>query len=583
LSLGRALTDYPIIHAALELLEFASAPTTLPRAGVLLRSPFVGGATREQSKRAAFDASLRRRGVWNVSLDLVCVEACGCPGLQDNLGRVQDELKKLSAEQFASEWSRSFAKLLSAYGWPGDRPLNSHEYQILQAWQNALSEFATLDAILPRLDFQSALERLRRVAAGTLFQVENEGAPIQIMGTLESSGLLFDHLWVAGLHDQAFPAPVRLNPFLPLWIQRERKLPRASAAQELEHARALLGRLLASAPDVVLSCPKQQGESLLRPSPLIARERWVECTEQRIQPNWTASLRATAELEELVDDAAPPLTDPAGQTGGSTLFRDMAACHFRAFVQHRIRARPLDDAELGFAARDKGQLVHRALEYIWRELVSHQRMLGLTADEQAQVVSRSVEAALARQKGGLGRNLERRRLQKLLQEWMEIEKTRPPFIVLTPEAERVVVAGGVAVRTRIDRIDELPDGRRIILDYKTGPVSSSDWDGARPTEPQVPLYCATSEKPLAGAAFAQIRAGELGFRGVDESRSLPELKPMRFENSLQIAQRVEEWRRVLNALGERFRSGAAEAAPLPGACDYCGLTSLCRIRETAND
>src|SRR5204862_398161 len=132
-------------------------------------------------------------------------------------------------------------------------------------WQKTLSEFASLETILPRLDFQSALERLRKAASVILFQVENESAPIQIMGTLESSGLLFDHLWLVGLHDQAFPAPVRLNPFLPLWIQRERKLPRAAAAQELEYARALLGRLLTSAPDVVLSCPKQQGESLLQP------------------------------------------------------------------------------------------------------------------------------------------------------------------------------------------------------------------------------------------------------------------------------------------------------------------------------
>ena len=81
------------------------------------------------------------------------------------------------------------------------------------------------------------------------------------------------------------------------------------------------------------------------------------------------------------------------------------------------------------------------------------------------------------------------------------------------------------------------------------------------------------------AAFVQIRAGELAFRGLDESGSLPALKPMRFEEKLPLRRQVEEWRRVLTSLGERFRAGIAEVDPTPDACAYCQLTSLCRIRE----
>jgi ATP-dependent helicase/nuclease subunit B len=583
LSLGRPLSDYPIIHAALELLEFAAAPATLPRAGVLLRSPFLGGAAQEQSKRATLDALLRRRGIWNVSIDSLCAESSDCPDLQHRLGCARNELDKIAINQFASQWSRAFSKLLSAFGWPGDRALNSSEHQTIQAWQRSLSEFATLDAILPAIGFQSALERLRELAASTLFQVENEGAPVQIMGELEASGLHFDHLWIAGLHDQAFPASIRPNPFLPLGMQRRHRLPHASAERELEFAGAQLKRLIASAPDVVLSCPAQHGESKLEPSPLIERDRWVRFAEAHRTPDWTDSMRAAAMLETLADEAGPPLTDQSGQSGGTGLFRDMAACPFRAFVQHRIRARPLDDAELGLAAREKGMLVHKALELIWNELGSQQALCALTHDQLASLVSSSVAAALGRKNGGLGRSLERRRLQTLLVEWLEIEKTRPPFTVLQPEAARIVRAGGVAVKTRIDRIDELPDGRLIILDYKTGEVGLGGWDGARPADPQVPLYCATSQEPLAGAAFAQIRSGDMGFRGVDESGSLPNLKSMRFESRRRLAQQVEEWKRVLNALGERFRAGTAEVTPNTGECQYCGLTSLCRIRELEND
>jgi probable DNA repair protein len=516
-------------------------------------------------------------------MESLSAEANDCPELRDRLVRARNELTKMSTEQFASQWSRSFSMLLSAFGWPGDRPLNSQEYQIVQAWQKLLSEFSTLDGIVPAVVFETALERLRGLAAATVFQVENEGAPVQIMGTLESSGLQFDHLWITGLHEQAFPAPVRPNPFLPLSLQRERGLPHASPERELQFAQALLTRLIASAPDVVLSCAVRDGESTIEPTPLIARERWEQPGEERRAPDWIASIRAVAEIETLADEAGPQLIAQSGQTGGTSIFRDMAACPFRAFVQHRIRARALDDAELGLAARDKGTLVHKALELIWNELRSHQALCALTDDERAALVSRCVESALARSNGGLGRSLERRRLQTLLEEWLEIEKRRPPFTVFKPEAERLIAVGGVTVRTRIDRVDELPDGRRIILDYKTGDVGQSDWDGDRPDEPQVPLYCATSEKPLAAAAFAQIQTGDLAFRGIDESRSLPELKSMKFANPRTLTQQVEEWRRVLDALGERFCAGDAEVAPNPGACQYCRLTSLCRIREIARD
>ena len=58
-----------------------------------------------------------------------------------------------------------------------------------------------------------------------------------------------------GLHDEALPAPANPNPFLPTSLQRQHRLPHSSAERELEFASTLMDRLLASAPDVVLSYP----------------------------------------------------------------------------------------------------------------------------------------------------------------------------------------------------------------------------------------------------------------------------------------------------------------------------------------
>jgi RecB family exonuclease len=171
-------------------------------------------------------------------------------------------------------------------------------------------------------------------------------------------------------------------------------------------------------------------------------------------------------------------------------------------------------------------------------------------------------------------------LQKVLAEWLNIEKSRSEFTVADTEAGRVIAIGGLQVRLRADRVDTLPDGSQIILDYKTGQLKSRGWEGERPDEPQLPLYCATSDKPVAGAAFAIIRVGELRFRGLTASGvSLPSLTKMSIDPPIPFEPQLLEWRRVLEHLAEDFRAGKAEVDPKPGACDNCGLRALCRVRE----
>jgi len=185
---------------------------------------------------------------------------------------------------------------------------------------------------------------------------------------------------------------------------------------------------------------------------------------------------------------------------------------------------------------------------------------------------------------GIGRDLEKQRLQRLLPEWLDIEKSRSPFTVAGIEAECVIAIAGLQIRVRADRVDALPDGREIILDYKTGQLKTRGWEGPRPDEPQLPLYCATSDNPVAGAAFAMIRTGELRFRGLTASDAgLPSLTKMPIDPAVPFDRQVLEWRRVLEDLAEDFRAGKAEVDPKPGACDNCGLRAFCRIREFEND
>jgi len=266
------------------------------------------------------------------------------------------------------------------------------------------------------------------------------------------------------------------------------------------------------------------------------------------------------------------------------LFKDMAACQFRAFAKHRLGARPLEGTDLGVSKKDQGNAAHKTMALLWGELGSLTKLMELTAGEISELISRCVASAIQQLGSGIGHGLERRRLERLLPQWLDIERARDWFTVQATEQDRLVTLGGLQVRTRADRIDQLANGREIILDYKTGIVKSTGWDGDRPDEPQLPLYCASSDEPIAGAAFAVIRTGELLFRGgTEDGVSLPALKVMRSETPRSFGEQIEEWRRVLERLAANFRVGLAEVDPKQGACDLCGLRALCRIRELEND
>src|SRR6202011_5788286 len=163
-----------------------------------------------------------------------------------------------------------------------------------------------------------------------------------------------------------------------------------------------------------------------------------EADENALPSEWIRKMRAAIQIEQLREDTAPPVIAEAMQPGGASLFKDMAACPFRAFAKHRLGARPLEETDLGLSYRDRGSTVHKALELIWSELGSHARLVELPAGELQDLIARNVEAALQQLGVGFARRLEQRRLQSLLAQWLDLEKSRAPFVVLKPEEERIV-------------------------------------------------------------------------------------------------------------------------------------------------
>jgi hypothetical protein len=99
---------------------------------------------------------------------------------------------------------------------------------------------------------------------------------------LESAGIEFDHLWVMGLTDEAWPIHPRPNPFLPLEAQRQARVPEASSsharARCRHHARLAWRRARGGA-----VASQAEGERKLLPVPAAARsgEAVLRCPHMR--------------------------------------------------------------------------------------------------------------------------------------------------------------------------------------------------------------------------------------------------------------------------------------------------------------
>jgi probable DNA repair protein len=413
---------------------------------------------------------------------------------------------------------------------------------------------------------------------------------------LEAAGFSFDALWILGLHAGAFPPPPRPNPFLPLPLQSRLHMPHADAPREREFAERLFSRLFIAAPEVLVSWPCQRDGTPLRPSPLL---EGLPAADLNLAPScdpFRAMLAAPCALEELIDDRAKPLPAEGPFSGGTSILKDQALCPFRAFAHHRLHAEGLATTTLGLNQMTRGNLVHGVLERFWRQIVSHAELLALDPQRQAELLAGCAEQTVQhyerRSRCDLPprlRALECHRLTAIGAAWLGLERRRPPFHVIAIEQRHDAEAGRLKLRTRIDRLDELPGGQLAVIDYKTGRPSPRQWLDLRVTEPQLPLYCLElDEARLAAVLFALVRPREreCAFKGVArEPEAWPKMSSkgqarLLAEHGLGgFAELLCQWRTALPALGNAFVDGCAAVDPVDPlqACKYCDLVTFCRI------
>ena len=630
ISAGQPLVEYPLINSVFPILGLHRTPLALDTLGALLRTPFIKGHDTERAGRALLDETLRSRNRLAFNWDdlLYLAGAAGdkgppVPVMAAMLKEIFPVLAELPAKQPPEAWTGSFNRFLGIFGWPGERSLDSMEYQQVQAWHSVLDSFVALRLVNPVMSRAEALSQLRRIAGGLSFQPKTAETPVQVLDPQGAAAMAFDRIWMPGLTEEAWPPRSRPNPFIPVSLQKKYGLPGADADSNLQQARDLQTALVHATPEIILSHARNEEDRPLLASPLLPKPQASaeagtqgrgnrtskpapdNAAEQEAQvDSYAQVIFASRSIESLTDAAAPPV---AGlHSGGVSLFRDQSQCPFRAFARHRLYSNQPEQADIGLDAMQRGSLLHELMENTWARLESRERLAAMTREEREHLIKSLVRDLIAdyRKRDPLVFTkrfaaIETRRLAQLLADWLELELQRAPFAVANVEKDARLAVGDVEFTARLDRVDVLGDGRHVIIDYKSGQANINAWAGDRPDDPQMPLYAVTHLEPVAAVSFARLKRGkDFGFAGLAQSGDIlpgtvafdqdrrakrliagrqgqPGVMPLSWDGIF------DNWRAVLENLANEFRRGAASVSPKPRACDQCDQHLLCRIHEVA--
>jgi probable DNA repair protein len=597
---GQPLTDFPLIAHALLTLRLLTSTLRFDEVVTWLRMPFLD--TNDLYAGAGIEALIRKGhqlefGAAGLAAQLERQEGDAPRALA---ARLRQGLALLGSElRSAPDWSARLLAALRAVGWHGSRALRSDEHQTVNRWYALFDEYSALGGWLPRASAADAVATLGDLARERSFDPASVAAPVTLSDSHDDPLVRYDAIWVAGLDAVQWPPPPRPDVFIPLRLQVAAGIPAASAAGQSARARASLAAWRAATSELVCSWARLDGDAHRTPSPLLARIESPAHHAPRhgaVLPPLAEQLR-TPQLEKLDDSQGVPVNTAFIVPGGVKPLTLQAECGFHAYGEVRLYGEQLEEPHPGIDPRDRGKLLHKALELVWSKLDAH--FLTLAASDplsRGPAIADSVRAAITHvYRGHVPPELhaaverERHRLERLIEALFQEEARRSTFHIESLETQRQVTIAGGTFEVRIDRIDSLQGGGYAILDYKTGEPRPLRWKAESLRDPQLLTYLLAEQgrdvQALANISLTRGRAkfvGKAARTGLlpDVTGQNPNKIPADKIDAIWQAE-LDEWVGALRQVAERYIVGQATVQPAADVCRNCHLTVLCRRVELA--
>lgn len=501
-------------------------------------------------------------------------------------------LTGFNEQNAADRWAEKIRTLLKSLGLPSEPSIDSVSYQVLMAFERQLNQFAQYGVALGPLSFKHAVRIFNRLCQEVTFQPEHDPkAQLDVLGMLEAEGGRWDGVWVLGLTDQAFPAAPKPNPLIPYSALARAGAPRATPERELAWAQLSFQQLLHSAPKVRLSAPKFKDEELLQPSPLIRDYPISDYCYQLARP-------VQLPTESIIDNQAPKIDfSKEDIRGGSSLIDTQARNPQWAFVRYRLKAQQLPAyASLG-QSQILGSYIHMLLERVWQGMPQPDQM-GLKQWLQTPYAHQSLESISTQVKDELlqeyPKNIAeiiRQWALQVVHQWLHFESKREiGFLCSAAERQMHYELKGLNLNLRVDRIDQLTDGRYVVIDYKTSAHASlpkKQWLRPRPVELQLPLYASLMQhfgQPVAAVAIAKVNIIECALDGLglwqEDNLDDPDGIKLFDSEVLSWSQQLQVWHEYINQLINELLNGQADNSFYDVEdLAYCDALPFLRITE----
>ena len=544
-SYGRKLAEYPLVAVALLVLRWINGGLNVADVSVLLRAPFVGVHSDDGRSRAEQQLRESPDRFWSRASLCRVVEGMETASVLDWVARIRaiDKFAAIDSQMRSpGSWAESFAGCLEAVGWPGTRALGSAEFQLLNRWRELLNEFARLQPVSRPITISQAVELLGTMANDVVFQAQSVNGTVNLLGVLETAGMEFDAIWCAGMEASGWPVSSQPASLLPRRLQIERGMPDSTPAESLQFGRGIFSRLRSCADQVVFSWAQIEEETELLPSPCLA-ELVAAKRVQAVDPGWYATwLAADCVSVRVPEDPVPPVGDEEKVSGGAYTLQRQRKEPLQALASGRLRAKPLTQSEPGISAAMRGKIVHWGLSALYGEKPDRATLGDWQGEALSKKLRQAAEKGVARYLADadpvLRRLLtfERDRLQGLLAEFIEQELERPPFAVAVVEGRYELRIDRLLLQVQIDRVDELPDGGVVIIDYKTGQQKIIANRNGEIADLQLAVYAFAVPGLIRGLVIANLDARRVSYAGAgdDESWSV-------------LADRQKNWREKLAA------------------------------------
>ncbi len=568
ISLGLHLNQYPIIQDLLSILTLSAQIQHNKIRSTLFNQVvtcvYVFGYQKERSDRNLLKNQVLSLLTDKFNLDKINEALSKCPILKTIINNIKCEQP---TNNTLESHLLAFNNTLKTWGFATDRNLSNTEYQIFKKYLETSLELNRLSSYYDKVSTQSAIKQLNNLTKQIIFQAQTSRTNIQILSVSEAHGLYFDEAWVLGMTNQFVPTQLNLPRFITYDISTRHHIPHTNYKLIATDAKNTLESLNSIASKVIFSYAATHLGSKQLPSPLVKFDTSINTNHiQKIFP---------IALESINDTNTTNLKKTQVKSGVRIL-KDQMACAFKGFV-HRLNIPNFDAPHIGINRLEQGYIIHNTLQYIYQKITSKKQLLALNTKELNNLILNTIKTALRHYPSSSFKKIEKLRLSRLINSFIAVDKLREDFYILKTEQSITINIANLEFKIRLDRLDQMSNGDKIIFDYKTSSTSIYNWCDTAISNPQLPIYAITNN--VQGAAFIELTSHKINFKGLSkDSDSLP--KQSKYKGKCQSwNKQLKIWQKTLNTASFDFQNGIAAVLPNKNACDYCKFYLFCRVKK----